>query len=184
MTVVCDHCAAPLPWDGGVAYSELPFEIASACVGESGVVCDLCNDDFLAANNEENAPMVEDNSMWNEEAQVQDFDIDVPFFVKFDIDADGETVRQPTAQDVAAIYHGGCSSGAWMPAVTYYTAGRNIAENAREIEEYLDAAGIEIEKGAHDDIMMVAVRMVSTAVSVWAERVHEELVGLGYEEVR
>lgn len=48
----CDHCADPIPTDGGVAYSKLPFDIASACEGESGVLCDLCNDDFTAGKEE------------------------------------------------------------------------------------------------------------------------------------
>ena len=126
----------------------------------------------------------ENNSMWNETAEIQDFDIEVPFFVKFDLDDDGhETVRQPTAQDVAAIYSGGCESGAWMPSVTYYTALRNVAENARELECYLDDMGITVGRGLDDGIMSTAVTLVSTAVEVWAHRVHQELVALGYEEV-
>ena len=182
MTIRCDHCAAPLPWDGGVAYSELPFDIASACEGESGVLCDICNDDFVAANKEDNE-MDEAKSMWDEQELVQDLGIDVPFFVKFDIGAeDGTQFKHPTVQDVASIFQGGCDSGAWMPAVTYYSALRNLAENAIEIEDYLDEVGWGITKSTEDGIMTVACEMVSAAVEIWAAGVHQELVALGYEE--
>jgi len=41
--IYCDHCGEPLE-DEGNNYSELPFDVSSANKGESGVLCDDCNE--------------------------------------------------------------------------------------------------------------------------------------------
>ena len=40
--------------------------------------------------------------------------------------------------DIAAINQGGCESGAYMPAVTYYTASQTMAEHGDDVLDYLD----------------------------------------------
>ena len=40
--------------------------------------------------------------------------------------------------DIAAINQGGCASGAYMPAVTYYDANKVMAEHGDDVLEFLE----------------------------------------------
>ena len=46
--------------------------------------------------------------------------------------------------DIAAIVQGGCESGAYMPAVTYYQALQTMSEHGDDIFDYIDNALGEI----------------------------------------
>ena len=115
----------------------------------------------------------EPRSLWDDESDLYDFGIDVPAFVTFEGSPGG--IFSPSPYDVATIIQGGCASGAWMPAVTYHTALRNMTENGDEILQY-----IEDSDGALPDVTgqswgNMACTYVSTAVEIWACRVASEL---------
>lgn len=40
--------------------------------------------------------------------------------------------------DIAAINQGGCASGAYMPAVTYYQAGQTMAEHGDDVLQFIE----------------------------------------------
>ena len=40
--------------------------------------------------------------------------------------------------DIAAINQGGCASGAYMPAVTYYDAAQTMAEHGDDVLQYIE----------------------------------------------
>lgn len=42
--IFCDHCGLETSEDMAYIYSELPFDIASANKGESGIVCVTCDE--------------------------------------------------------------------------------------------------------------------------------------------
>ncbi len=42
----CDNCAAQIPEDFALPFTNLPFDVESACEGESGVVCGPCAEDL------------------------------------------------------------------------------------------------------------------------------------------
>jgi hypothetical protein len=46
--------------------------------------------------------------------------------------------QELTPADIAAINQGGCASGAYMPAVTYYDACKTMAEYGNDVVEYLE----------------------------------------------
>lgn len=56
--------------------------------------------------------MCDYDALWNNEEPVADLGIEVPRWIDQDI----------SPNDIAAICQGGCASGAYMPAVTYYQA--------------------------------------------------------------
>ena len=43
-----------------------------------------------------------------------------------------------TPYDIAAILQGGCDSGAYMPAVTYYDASTTMCEYGDQVLDYLE----------------------------------------------
>ncbi len=40
--------------------------------------------------------------------------------------------------DIAAVLQGGCDSGAYMPAVTYYDAAQTMSEHGDNVLQYLE----------------------------------------------
>ena len=53
--------------------------------------------------------------------------------------------------DIAAVNQGGCASGAYMPAVEYYTASRLMAEHGDDVLDYLQNYGAgELPKPPND----------------------------------
>jgi len=71
--------------------------------------------------------MTTDINLWDINTDLTEIDIEVPEW------ANGLTVA-----DCMAIQQGGCASGAWMPAVTYYTANKIMAEHGDEVLEWLE----------------------------------------------
>jgi hypothetical protein len=108
-------------------------------------------------------------SLWDyEEKPVSDY-LDVPRWVESDI----------TCLDVAAVCQGGCASGAYMPAVTYWQAMATMNEHSDAIERYLDDSGMDIlESIAYDHWAGVACTVVSSAVELWCSSIEEELLEL------
>jgi hypothetical protein len=92
--------------------------------------------------------------------------IDVPAWIDADI----------TAADVAAIEHGGCDSGAYMPAVTYSTAADTMHKHGDAVLDYLEAVHGDVPappRGA--SWSAIAVHYLSMAVDAWAAGAAEEL---------
>ena len=46
-------------------------------------------------------------------------------------------VNELTPYDLAAINQGGCASGAYMPAVTYYQANKTMADHGDDVLEFI-----------------------------------------------
>lgn len=86
-----------------------------------------------------------------------------------------EWMEEITCNDLAAIIEGGCASGAYMPAVTYYTANQTMAEHGNQVLEFIEEFVGElpdIPKGESWD--GVAVFFLSYAVELWAASVLDE----------
>lgn len=81
-----------------------------------------------------------------------------------------------TPATVAAIVQGGCASGAYMPAVTYYDALTTMSEYDDEILQSIEDAYGEIPMP--DEVTSwpgLAVYFVSLAVELWASETADQL---------
>ena len=77
---------------------------------------------------------------------------------------------------VAAIVQGGCASGAYMPAVTYYQALRTMSEHGDDVLQYIDDALGELPAPqAGESWGGIAVHYLSTAVELWAHDIMGQL---------
>jgi len=73
--------------------------------------------------------------------------------------------------DIESIQQGGCASGAYMPAVTYFTAKETMNEYGNDVLQYIeDIYGElpEIPKG--ESWSGIAVFFLSVAVELWASQ--------------
>jgi len=106
-------------------------------------------------------------NLWENDEPVSDLGIDVPRWIDQDI----------TPYDVAAICQGGCASGAYMPAVTYYQALETMNEHGDDIFEYIENSYGEIPMPPDAAMywMGMAVFYVSLAVELWASSVEDEI---------
>ena len=102
-------------------------------------------------------------SLWEHQEPCTKFGIEVPEWIESDI----------SPYDVAAILRGGCSSGAYMPAVTYWQARETMDRYGDAIMEIFDESGMDAPKGA--SWSGLAVFFVSLAVESWAFGVSDEL---------
>ena len=74
-----------------------------------------------------------------------------------------------TGSDIAAINQGGCSSGAYMPAVTYYDARQTMAEHGDDVLEFVEEHYGEIPQPQPGESWSgIAVCYLSLAVELWA----------------
>lgn len=104
--------------------------------------------------------------LWDHDDPAADL-IDVPAWVEQDID--GGTLE--------AIVQGGCASGAYMPAVTYYDAQQTMAEHGDDVLQYLQDTLGELPKPSDDESWSgMAVHYLSCAVEVWAQGALPELL--------
>ena len=73
--------------------------------------------------------------------------------------------------DIAAIQQGGCASGAYMPAVTYYNARETMNEYGDEILDYIQIQLGELPK-PDDNISWsgLACFYLSYAVELWVNQ--------------
>jgi hypothetical protein len=62
-----------------------------------------------------------------------------------------EWITEPLSpNDIAAINQGGCDSGAYMPAVSYYAARQTMAEHGDDVLDYLEGMMGELPKPPDD----------------------------------
>ncbi|KKN78966.1 hypothetical protein LCGC14_0344420 [marine sediment metagenome] len=106
------------------------------------------------------------STLWdNEEIEVSNH-LDVPYWVEQDI----------TAGTVAAVIQGGCASGAYMPAVTYYDAGNTMGEYGDDVLDYIHDVGFVLEFDSSEDSWLgFACKALSMAVELWAYSIEDEL---------
>jgi len=117
---------------------------------------------------------MEMNEIWNCEKPVAELlNCEIPDWIEQDI----------CAATIASIVQGGCNSGAYMPAVTYYTALRTMTQWGDEVLQYIEDAYGEIpqpEKG--ESWSGMACYYLSMAVELWAGSILWELEALESEE--
>lgn len=82
--------------------------------------------------------------------------------------------------DIAAIYQGGCDSGAYMPAVTYHVAMKIMGEHGDDVLDYLEEAGLNLAEilAAHSEALSwhgMASLFLTCAVETWAVSVIEQI---------
>ena len=77
--------------------------------------------------------------------------------------------RGITYADCRAVVEGGCASGAWMPAVTYYQARNTMNEWGDAVLEYLEGVGLTGDLN-FDGVSWsgIAVHFLSMAVEIFA----------------
>ena len=103
---------------------------------------------------------------WNSEDPIKDLGIDVPAWIDQDI--------YPST--VAAIVQGGCASGAYMPAVTYYDAQCTMGVQGDDILQYLQDSYGELPKPKDDESWSgLAVFYLSCGVELWTSGVIDEI---------
>ena len=79
-----------------------------------------------------------------------------------------EWITQPLdIADIQAVNQGGCASGAYMPAVTYYDAVKVMADHGDDVLDYLDDIGSETDIPAGTSWSGIAVHYLSMAVEFW-----------------
>lgn len=89
---------------------------------------------------------------------------DQPAFLKFmgEIDSVGELL---------SIYEGGCASGAYIPAVTYYTANQCMANAATSVEDELSELDYEITfNPSEDSFSQFASKLCAMAVESYVSK--------------
>ena len=105
------------------------------------------------------------DTLWNFDEEIADL-VDVPAFIEQDI----------TATGVASIIQGGCASGAYMPAVTYYDAKQTMAEHGDDVLQYIeDRYGETPQPPEGESWAGIACFYMSVAVELWASGVEDEL---------
>jgi len=82
-----------------------------------------------------------------------------------------------TISDCMAVQQGGCASGAYMPAVTYYTANKVMAEHGDDVLDYIEREYGEIPAPDMQDMSWcgLAVYFLSMAVELWCDSVCNQL---------
>lgn len=70
--------------------------------------------------------------------------------------------------DIASIQQGGCDSGAYMPAVTYFTAQETMSEYGNEVLDFIVERGWELPRlDEHHSWAGLACSCLSLAVEIW-----------------
>lgn len=102
----------------------------------------------------------------NTETKLSDLNIEIPAWIEQDL----------TIDDIEAIIQGGCASGAYMPAVTYYKARETMNEHGDDVLEYIENALGEIPDVPKDTSWAgIAVHFLSSAVELWAGSIETEV---------
>lgn len=114
--------------------------------------------------------------LWNTETPISEIpglDIHVPAWINYGI----------SPSDVAAIIQGGCASGAYMPAVTYYEAAKTMAEYGDRVLEFIEDNLGELPQPQRGESWSgMACFYLSCAVELWASSVESELEQFEPEE--
>ncbi len=73
--------------------------------------------------------------------------------------------------DIQGIQQGGCASGAYMPAVTYYTAVQTMSEHGNDIFDYIETLWGEVpQPETVISWSALAVFYLSMAVELWCNQ--------------
>ena len=113
--------------------------------------------------------------IWNSEETVAHMlGASVPAWIEQDI----------CAMTIASICQGGCASGAYMPAVTYYTALQTMSEHGDEVLQYIQDSYGELPAPRSDESWPgMACHYLSIAMELWAGDIMAQLEELEGEEV-
>ncbi len=103
---------------------------------------------------------------------IEGLDIEIPAWIEQDI----------TDSTVSAIVQGGCSSGAYMPAVTYFDARETMNEHGDDVLDYIEDHCEPLRVPAGTSWSGIAVFYLSYAVELWASSVVNELEELDDDE--
>jgi len=110
--------------------------------------------------------MSEYDKFWDNNTDIADLGIDQPDWI----------IDELSPYDMIAIYQGGCASGAYMPAVTYYTALNTMNEHGGEVFEYVEQVMGELPKAPSDTTWSgMAVYYLSYAVELWVSSNMDEV---------
>lgn len=114
------------------------------------------------------------DEIWNCETPVIDLLFcEIPSWIEQDI----------APYDVAAIVHGGCASGAYMPAVTYHRAAAVMADHGDDVLDYITQSTGHLPPAPADTSWSgLACFYLSYAVELWADSIHRELEELESED--
>ncbi len=108
-----------------------------------------------------------DAQKWEDETPVSEYGIEVPSWVER---------RDISPNDIAAIVQGGCASGAYMPAVTYYDARNTMTRHGDDILQFLQDTTGELPKPRDEKSWSgMACFYLSCAVELWASEVDSAL---------
>jgi hypothetical protein len=101
-----------------------------------------------------------DQEIWNCETPVAELlGVNVPEWIEQDI----------AASTIASIAQGGCASGAYMPAVTYWTASDVMAAYGDDVLDYIDDTLGELPTPPSDESWKgLACFYLSHAIELWA----------------
>ena len=73
--------------------------------------------------------------------------------------------------DIRAVIQGGCASGAYMPAVTYFIAAKTMAKHGDDVLQYIENQYGEIPApSAGESWSGIAVFYLSLAVELWCSQ--------------
>lgn len=94
-------------------------------------------------------------------------EIDVPTWIDQDI----------TVSQVEGIIQGGCASGAYMPAVTYYKALKIMGEHGDNVLQYIENTVGELPDLAYENTSWsgMACFYLSYAVELWASGLESQI---------
>lgn len=108
-----------------------------------------------------------------DEIEVSALGLDVPAWISQDV----------TTYDVAAISHGGCASGAYMPAVMYREARETMDEHGDDVLQFIEDHADELPAPARGESWSgVAVHYLSAAVELWAHLTLDQLDDVEWPE--
>ena len=110
--------------------------------------------------------MTSQDILWEHDSPIKDLGITVPNWIEQDI----------TGADIAAILQGGCASGAYMPAVTYWQAKETMGEHGDDVLQFIQDTYGELPQPLDSESWSgIAVFYLSTAVELWAGSVEDEV---------
>lgn len=118
------------------------------------------------------------NEIWNCETPVSELlGVTVPSWIDSDI----------CAMTIASICQGGCASGSYMPAVTYYQALRTMSDYGDEVLQYIEDIIGELPdwRETYEEISWrgMACFYLSYAVELWAGDIMGQLGELEIDHV-
>ena len=113
------------------------------------------------------------------EQYIQADDIEVPAWVESIKERMYPGTEVVWVRDIEAICEGGCSSGAYLPAVTYYQALRTMRDHGDEVLSYIweqlgEVPGIDFAT-TYPAWSNIACHYLSLAVELWAHSVMCEI---------